>query len=484
MRGRTLGDAFVILDEAQNATHEQLKMFLTRLGQNSKMVVTGDDTQIDLPRGMRSGILDVERLFEDVDDVAIVRLDENDVVRHPLVEPYRRGVRPPVARTRRLMVACALRPQRGSSMVYLNNQTRGTGLDTRALVRVLERLLAAIGEDGTSVSLTFVRDPAMRELNREHRSKDVPTDVLSFPLHRARNVRPQRADAPLKSGDVHGVPDALGETEDAAPERMLGDIVVSLDTALRQAAAYDAPLEREVQRLLVHAVLHLAGHDHMEPGERAVDGGGGTALGGRDRNAVALSRSEHTMIRPLLAVALAAALLAAAPKTVAQQTAPPQPPTVQEARAHWAVQGADDETQRLVDRGLMMLYAFDVGEARVAFGKALEKNPDTALAYWGEAEADTIDINQPQTDAGDKRGGAAVGEARKHMRARERGRAHAGRRDRQALRPRRPQRALRALRRCAERVDEDAPRRPERARRRRVSRSGTPKTRCSTATTR
>jgi phosphate starvation-inducible PhoH-like protein len=85
MRGRTLGDAFVILDEAQNATHEQLKMFLTRLGANSKMVVTGDDTQIDLPRGLHSGIHDVERLFTDIDDVGIVRLDENDVVRHPLV---------------------------------------------------------------------------------------------------------------------------------------------------------------------------------------------------------------------------------------------------------------------------------------------------------------------------------------------------------------------------------------------------------------
>ena len=85
MRGRTLADAFVILDEAQNATPEQLKMFLTRLGGNAKMVVTGDDTQIDLPRGMRSGIHDVERLFAEIDDVGIVRLDENDVVRHPLV---------------------------------------------------------------------------------------------------------------------------------------------------------------------------------------------------------------------------------------------------------------------------------------------------------------------------------------------------------------------------------------------------------------
>jgi len=85
MRGRTLSDAFVILDEAQNATHEQLKMFVTRLGANAKMVVNGDDTQIDLPRGVRSGILDVERLFADIDDVRIVRLDETDVVRHPLV---------------------------------------------------------------------------------------------------------------------------------------------------------------------------------------------------------------------------------------------------------------------------------------------------------------------------------------------------------------------------------------------------------------
>jgi phosphate starvation-inducible PhoH-like protein len=85
MRGRTLSDAFVILDEAQNTSPEQLKMFLTRIGAGSKMVVTGDDTQIDLPRGQRSGLLDVERLFEDVDDIGVVRLDESDVVRHPLV---------------------------------------------------------------------------------------------------------------------------------------------------------------------------------------------------------------------------------------------------------------------------------------------------------------------------------------------------------------------------------------------------------------
>jgi probable rRNA maturation factor len=148
-------------------------------------------------------------------------------------------------------------------VVYLDNQTRGSGLDARALVRVLERLLAAIGEDGTSVSLTFVRDAAMRELNREHRGKDAPTDVLSFPMH--------APDAFDRSGPTRPLARAgAGRAADAAPERMLGDIVVSVDTALRQAAEYEAPLKREVQRLLIHAVLHLAGHDHMEPAERAV----------------------------------------------------------------------------------------------------------------------------------------------------------------------------------------------------------------------
>ncbi len=85
MRGRTLADAYVILDEAQNATREQLKMFLTRLGNNAKMIVTGDDTQVDLPRGQQSGLRDVDNLFAGVDDIGIVHLTESDVVRHPLV---------------------------------------------------------------------------------------------------------------------------------------------------------------------------------------------------------------------------------------------------------------------------------------------------------------------------------------------------------------------------------------------------------------
>ena len=85
MRGRTLNDAFIILDEAQNTSVEQMKMFLTRLGFGSKVVVTGDVTQVDLPSGTRSGLRVVEEILSDVDDVEFCRLSSSDVVRHRLV---------------------------------------------------------------------------------------------------------------------------------------------------------------------------------------------------------------------------------------------------------------------------------------------------------------------------------------------------------------------------------------------------------------
>jgi phosphate starvation-inducible protein PhoH and related proteins len=86
MRGRTLNNAFIILDEAQNATEEQMFMFLTRLGYNSKAVVTGDETQIDLPQHKQSGLLEAHRNLKHVDGIAIVEFTKRDVVRHPLVQ--------------------------------------------------------------------------------------------------------------------------------------------------------------------------------------------------------------------------------------------------------------------------------------------------------------------------------------------------------------------------------------------------------------
>jgi phosphate starvation-inducible PhoH-like protein len=85
MRGRTLNNAFVILDEAQNTTPEQMKMFLTRIGFGAKAVITGDVSQIDLPKGQLSGLVDAERVLRRVNGIAISHFNSGDVVRHPLV---------------------------------------------------------------------------------------------------------------------------------------------------------------------------------------------------------------------------------------------------------------------------------------------------------------------------------------------------------------------------------------------------------------
>ncbi len=86
MRGRTLNDAIIILDEAQNTTRHQMKMFLTRLGQNGKMIITGDTTQIDLPRTMQSGLLQALRILRGVKGIGMIEYEKKDIVRHPLVQ--------------------------------------------------------------------------------------------------------------------------------------------------------------------------------------------------------------------------------------------------------------------------------------------------------------------------------------------------------------------------------------------------------------
>jgi phosphate starvation-inducible PhoH-like protein len=86
MRGRTLNDAIIILDEAQNTTRHQMKMFLTRLGMNGKMIITGDVTQIDLPRTVQSGLLQALRILRGVKGIGVIEYEKKDIVRHPLVQ--------------------------------------------------------------------------------------------------------------------------------------------------------------------------------------------------------------------------------------------------------------------------------------------------------------------------------------------------------------------------------------------------------------
>ena len=85
MRGRTLKNAFAILDEAQNATKTQIKMFLTRIGENSRLVVNGDPSQIDLPNKQQSGLIESQKILKDVKEISITHFDHHDVIRHPLV---------------------------------------------------------------------------------------------------------------------------------------------------------------------------------------------------------------------------------------------------------------------------------------------------------------------------------------------------------------------------------------------------------------
>jgi len=127
-------------------------------------------------------------------------------------------------------------------MIHYRNKTRKSGIDPRELKRTARAILDFLGEPDASLSVLVVDDSQIRELNRAHRGKDRSTDVLSFPLAAAVDPR--------------------------GGERLLGDVVISVETARRQAADYDATLEAELKRLLVHGVLHVLGHDHEQAGER------------------------------------------------------------------------------------------------------------------------------------------------------------------------------------------------------------------------
>ena len=133
-------------------------------------------------------------------------------------------------------------------MIHFRNVSKARDVNSRALVASAKRLLAAVGEHDASLSLSLVDDAEMRDVNRLHRGKDRPTDVLSFSI------------------DGEGAASAAANR----PERLLGDVVISVETARRQAAGYGATLQDEIYRLLIHGLLHVLGHDHQRAGERRI----------------------------------------------------------------------------------------------------------------------------------------------------------------------------------------------------------------------
>ena len=216
MRGRTLNDAFVILDEAQNTTSEQMKMFLTRLGFGSKAVVTGDITQIDLPTGRTSGLVEALKVVGNIEGIAFIHFDDKDVVRHKLVQQivkaYEiRTVDPDSSR------ACVVDGDRRPRPA----RSRDGGL-ARWLGRASPRPARA-----ASVAIALVTDARIRALNRQYRGKDYATDVLSFPADGLPGARRRRS--------VDRVRTSGREPRQPRPARFLGDIVIATGVARRQA---------------------------------------------------------------------------------------------------------------------------------------------------------------------------------------------------------------------------------------------------------
>ena len=245
MRGRTLDDSFIILDEAQNTSREQMKMFLTRIGFGSHVVITGDVTQIDLPSDKPSGLKEAIRILDRIDDIAICRLTGADVVRHALVQ--------------KIIAAYAQDDSEEKSMtqakITITRTRRGLGFpDTQRYVK--RAAAAALKAEGVTVpcelDVTLTDDAVIHTINREQRGVDRATDVLSFPMN---ELTPGAFD-----------PDAC-EWDYETDRAMLGDMVISMERCAEQAETYGHSFAHEVSYLTVHSVLHLLGYDHVDEGE-------------------------------------------------------------------------------------------------------------------------------------------------------------------------------------------------------------------------
>ena len=233
MRGRTLNDAFIILDEAQNTSPEQMKMFLTRLGFGSKIVVTGDVTQVDLPGGTLSGLRVVQDILDGVEDVHFAELTSQDVVRHRLVsaivDAYGRwdqlnhaGAAGAPAST--AAGASASRRKAGGRLVSIEvlNET-DMALDELELVACARYVLEAMKvHPGADLCLKLVDEAAMEVLHVQWMDLPGPTDVMSFPMDELRPGRDGQEPEEGVLGRHRALPDrrgAAGRARPATPPR-------------------------------------------------------------------------------------------------------------------------------------------------------------------------------------------------------------------------------------------------------------------------
>ena len=261
MRGRTLDNSYIILDEAQNTTPAQMKMFLTRIGFGSKVIITGDMTQKDLPAGTPSGLDVAIKVLKNVDDIGFVYLDNRDVVRHPLVQKI---VRKSMQKKRMQCVRKKQESQEadGESMTITieNEASKKLPFDYKALI---ERVVMGCMDYEkcpyeAEVNVLLTNNEEIHKINKEYRGIDRPTDVLSFPM--VDYDKPANFD-PLEDASEDYFNFETGEL-------VLGDIIISVDKVYEQAESYGHSLERELGFLVAHSMLHLFGYDHMEEEER------------------------------------------------------------------------------------------------------------------------------------------------------------------------------------------------------------------------
>ena len=181
MRGRTLSNAFIILDESQNTTSIQMKMFLTRLGENSKMIINGDLSQVDLPSGTKSGLRQSINILKDVEDIGFIKFDETDVVRNPLVSKIVRKYD-------------EFEKVEGVGKEYLSKYKKMIEIDFHknldfrefeikeyillSLQRSFESL--KVNEEDFYISIFLTNDADMKQLNKKFRNINKSTNVLSF----------------------------------------------------------------------------------------------------------------------------------------------------------------------------------------------------------------------------------------------------------------------------------------------------------------
>ncbi len=283
----TLNDSFIILDEAQNTSAEQMKMFLTRLGFGSQVVVTGDVTQVDLPAGQVSGLRVVQGILDGIEDIHFARLTSHDVVRHRLVgkivdayERYDAQERQTQQLDRRVKGSKGPglpggRAARAPMSIDIANEA-GIDVDEVGLAAVARFTLDQMRiHPLAELSVLLVDERTMTELHERWMGEPGPTDVLAFPMD---ELRP---------------PHLGGNRDDQGPEPgLIGDVVLCPQVAAEQAEKAGHSTQDELELLCVHGILHLLGYDHAEPEEHAV------MFGTQDQLLKAWREARDTKERP------------------------------------------------------------------------------------------------------------------------------------------------------------------------------------------